>query len=39
MSLNNEKKDLIKKNIFCNLTDGKVKDRIEKYLNQIYLLR
>jgi hypothetical protein len=36
--LNQEKKCLIKKNIFCNLTDGNVKHRIQKYLNQTYLL-
>lgn len=35
--LTNEKKNEIKKKIFSNLTDGKVKERIQKYLNEIYL--
>ena len=36
--LTKEKKDKIKKEIFSDLTDGKVKQRIQNHLNQIYLL-
>ena len=36
--LTKEKKDKIKKEIFSNLTDGKVKQRIQNHLNQISLL-
>ena len=34
--LTKKKKNQIKEEIFSNLTDGNVKDRIQKYLNQIY---
>jgi hypothetical protein len=34
--LPDQKKNEIKKKIFSNLTDGNVKHRIQKYLNQIY---
>ena len=35
--LTDKKKNAIKEKIFSNLTDGNVKHRIQKYLNQIYL--
>ena len=36
--LTKTKKDKIKKEIFSNLTDGKVKYRLQKHLNEIYYL-
>jgi len=36
--LSNDIKNLIKKEIFSNLTDGKVKERIQKNLKEIYIL-
>lgn len=34
--ISKDNKNQIQKEIFSNLTDGKVKDRIQKYLNEIY---
>ena len=36
--LSNDIKNLIKKEIFSNLTDGKVKERVQKNLKEIYIL-
>lgn len=36
--ISKELKNQIKNEIFSNLTDGKVKQRVQKYLNEIYLL-
>ena len=36
--ISEESKNRIKNEIFSNLTDGKVKQRVQKYLNEIYLL-
>jgi len=36
--LTKEKKNKIKKEIFSNLTDGKVKHRVQKHLNEIYYM-
>jgi hypothetical protein len=35
--ISEEKKNQVKKELFSDYTDGKVKDRIQKYLNEIYV--
>ena len=35
--ISKEKKNQVKKELFSNYTDGKVKDRIQRYLNEIYV--